>query len=64
MLYATCSVLKAENDQIIERFLEQNSDAGTNPLLVDWGIETSHGHQLLPGQINSDGFYYSLLRKH
>ena len=64
MLYATCSVLKSENDQVVARFLDHCEDAESRHLLVDWGAETEHGRQLLPGQFNTDGFYYALLCKH
>ncbi len=64
LLYATCSVFPQENNRIIERFLQQQSDARADTLEAAWGIATSTGaRQLLP-QINGhDGFFYARLYK-
>lgn len=62
-VYATCSVLKRENDQQIERFLQEQADALiVNPAL-EWGVAGSYGRQILPGEAQMDGFYYAVLRK-
>lgn len=63
LLYATCSVLRAENDAVIAHFLEQCPQAQPVTLQVDWGIATDHGRQLLPRQDSHDGFFYAVLRK-
>ena len=67
LLYATCSVLPAENHEQITRFLSNNTDAHLLPIIVQGNIETNTagrpGWQLLPGQLNRDGFYYALLQK-
>jgi len=63
LVYATCSVLKRENSQQIQKFLEQNSDASEETPALEWGISTSHGRQILPGEAQMDGFYYAVLRK-
>jgi 16S rRNA (cytosine967-C5)-methyltransferase len=64
LLYATCSVFKAENEQQIERFLKQVKDAEivASHLQKD---QSSHslGLQLFPTVYSNDGFYYALLRK-
>ncbi|NVK21701.1 MAG: 16S rRNA (cytosine(967)-C(5))-methyltransferase RsmB [Kangiellaceae bacterium] len=66
LLYATCSILSQENSQQIEGFLACHKDAK----LLDLPPaiqELSHnpiGCQLLPGQLQMDGFYYALLQKH
>ena len=62
-VYATCSVLKRENDQQIERFLEQHTDASIANPVVEWGVAGSCGRQVLPGEAQMDGFYYAVLRK-
>jgi len=64
LLYATCSVFKAENEQQIERFLAEQSDASEQPLSTAWGTAQLHGRQILTGESGMDGFYYALLRKH
>ena len=63
LLYATCSVLPAENTEVIARFLAANTDARELPLTGDWGLHGDHGRQLLPSAGGSDGFYYALLTK-
>jgi len=59
LLYATCSVFKAEN----EEFLRDTPDAEEIAILADWGEAREHGRQILPGQQGMDGFYYGLLQK-
>ncbi|MDQ1362588.1 MAG: rRNA (cytosine967-C5)-methyltransferase [Pseudomonadota bacterium] len=63
LLYATCSVLKIENEQQIAAFLAVTADASEHIITADWGIARPHGRQILPGDHNMDGFYYALLRK-
>lgn len=63
LLYATCSVLRQENEQVIAGFLAAHPDAGEQPLLASWGRSLSHGRQILPGEAGMDGFYYALLLK-
>jgi len=63
LLYITCSIFKKENDQMIFRFLGRQKDASVIRLDEKWGFETKFGRQILPGTNNSDGFYYSKLRK-
>lgn len=62
LLYATCSVLPAENSENIEWFLSEKSDAS----IIQLTHSTSHatiGLQLFPGDMSGDGFYYGLLQK-
>lgn len=63
LLYATCSVLKQENESQIEFFLSQHSDAEELPIEVEWGIKRPFGRQVLTGSQKMDGFYYARLRK-
>lgn len=63
LLYITCSILKAENEQQMQQFFATHTDAQEVPLNVDWGIVQTHGRQLLPKQGQGDGFYYCLIRK-
>ncbi|MGD2054147.1 MAG: 16S rRNA (cytosine(967)-C(5))-methyltransferase RsmB [Gammaproteobacteria bacterium] len=62
LLYVTCSVLKQENQQQIERLLSA-VDAEEIALEESWGIECRHGRQLFPGDLGGDGFYYARLKK-
>ena len=63
LLYVTCSVLRQENEQQVEQLLSDNSDA--REILIDenWGVSCQIGRQLLPGEDQADGFYYSKLAK-
>lgn len=63
MLYATCSVLPKENAAQIKAFLKRSEDASEIPIEADWGMAQIAGRQLLPGQHNTDGFYFALLEK-
>ena len=64
LLYATCLMLKQENEMQVEWFLSQQKTA--LELKADTTVEClkrKHGIQLLPGMTASDGFYYALLQK-
>jgi 16S rRNA (cytosine967-C5)-methyltransferase len=63
LLYATCSVLRAENEETIARFLREHAEAAEVSINADWGVAASHGRQILTGMINMDGFYYARLAK-
>ena len=64
LLYATCSIFKAENEHQVQRFLQRTQDAELEPLELSEAIDTGFGHQLLPGNIlNADGFFYAKIIK-
>jgi 16S rRNA (cytosine967-C5)-methyltransferase len=63
MLYATCSILKQENEQQIAVFLEEHPDAIELPIDAVWGFAGSHGRQIMTGESAMDGFYYARLAK-
>ena len=68
LLYATCSILKSENEQQIKRFLETNKDAKLEETIPENASDSmknrnSLGWQILPGELNMDGFYYAKLKK-
>ena len=46
MLYATCSILKQENEQQIEAFLATNTNAIEVPINADWGLVRRYGRQI------------------
>jgi 16S rRNA (cytosine967-C5)-methyltransferase len=57
LVYVTCSVLRAENQAVTTAFASRTPDAA----LAAWG---SPEHcQRLPGEANTDGFYYACLNK-
>jgi 16S rRNA (cytosine967-C5)-methyltransferase len=70
LLYVTCSVFHAENQEIIEKFLEKHTDARSidlsEPAIV-YGRNEAAAPELKDGQLlpddHHDGFYYALLAK-
>lgn len=62
LLYATCSILQAEGDEVIQAFLRGHGDARVQAIDADWGETTAHGRRIAPGG-HWDGFYYCLLGK-
>lgn len=63
LLYATCSIVRGENDTQIAAFLARTPGAVLEPLAARFGHDTGHGHQRLPGEDGMDGFFYARLRK-
>ncbi|MFA5960237.1 MAG: 16S rRNA (cytosine(967)-C(5))-methyltransferase RsmB [Tatlockia sp.] len=63
LLYATCSVLCQENEQQIAQFVAEHADCQALVEEVPWGVNTGHGWQILPGDGQGDGFFYSVLQK-
>lgn len=63
LLYATCSILRDENDRQIADFLARTPDARSLPLDARFGRAGGAGRQRLPGEDGMDGFFYALLRK-
>jgi len=65
LLYSTCTVLKAENEGIVEAFLENHSDFYTEPLeLPEVFPENKSGMlTLIPGEYDTDGFFICRLRR-
>lgn len=63
LLYATCSVLKAENEHQMTSFLHHTPTAKEIIIEADWGMTRPHGRQLFATEHGGDGFYYCLLEK-
>jgi len=61
LLYATCSVLAAENAGQVDAFLARTPGARALPLDARYGRARGPGRQRLPGEDGMDGFYYALL---
>ncbi|HEY0310621.1 MAG TPA: 16S rRNA (cytosine(967)-C(5))-methyltransferase, partial [Luteimonas sp.] len=63
LLYATCSILRRENDAQVAAFLTRTPDARLEPLDARFGHDTGHGRQRFPGEDGMDGFFYARLAK-
>lgn len=64
LLYATCSVLKQENEAQISAFLSTHKNAIELPINDDnWGNYANFGRQILTGESGMDGFYYARIAK-
>lgn len=61
LLYATCSLLKAENEEQIAAFLKKTGNARELAISAEWGEVRPQGRQLFTG--DTDGFYYARLIK-
>lgn len=64
LLYATCSVFKEENAQVIDRFCAQVSDARPEPLAAAGTVQLGPAVQTLPDPDGGDGLYYARLRRY
>lgn len=63
LVYATCSILLAENAHQVDAFLARTPDARAEPLDERFGRSSGVGRQRLPGEHAYDGFFYARLRK-
>ena len=65
LLYSTCTVLKRENEEVVEGFLKAHPEFGLEPLeLPDIFPKNETGMlTLIPGQYDTDGFFICRLRR-
>lgn len=63
LVYASCSVLAAENANQVAAFLDRQSGARAGALPGKWGRAAGAGRQIPPGEDGMDGFYYACLEK-
>lgn len=63
LVYATCSVMTAENEQQIANFVATHPDCTIIKEPWTWGHATTQGQQILPGEHDMDGFFYAVLFK-
>ncbi|WP_180160158.1 16S rRNA (cytosine(967)-C(5))-methyltransferase RsmB [Acinetobacter sp. YH12054] len=63
LLYITCSILKAENEQQMIEFFANHADAQEIKIEAEWGVEQIHGRQLFPKAGYGDGFFYCRIQK-
>ena len=65
LIYSTCTVLKRENEEIVQAFLRKHEDFTLEPLdLPAVFPENETGMlTLIPGEYDTDGFFISRLRR-
>lgn len=63
VLYATCSILKAENEAQVAAFLARTPTASAVELPAGFGRSAGAGRQRLPGEDGMDGFFYAVLMR-
>jgi 16S rRNA (cytosine967-C5)-methyltransferase len=63
LLYATCSVLPEENRERMRQFIDRHPDAGEVALQAPGRPIRVRELQILPGDRDMDGFFYTLLQK-
>jgi 16S rRNA (cytosine967-C5)-methyltransferase len=65
LLYSTCTVLKAENEDVVTAFLAKHEEFYTEPLdLPEVFPKNETGMlTLIPGEYDTDGFFICRLRR-
>ena len=63
LVYVTCSLLRAENEAVIESWLGAHKDAHVAAFDLPVGQRAVIGWQVLPGDGDLDGMYYAVIEK-
>ena len=65
LMYSTCTLVRGENEAVVEAFLKENSDFYLEPLpLPDCFPENKGGMlALVPGEYDTDGFFIARMRR-
>ena len=63
LLYATCSLLRAENEAVVTAWLAGNPDARILESDFPGGIDREVGRVIALGTSGMDGFFYALLER-
>lgn len=65
LIYSTCTVLKAENEDVVTAFLEKHKDYYLEPLDLPAVFPKNETGMLtlIPGEYDTDGFFISRLRR-
>ena len=61
LIYSTCTLSKAENDNVVDRFLAENNDFEADSFAVN--NQKFSTLTLMPHKNNSDGFFISVFRR-
>ncbi|WP_347300739.1 16S rRNA (cytosine(967)-C(5))-methyltransferase RsmB [Dolosigranulum savutiense] len=64
LVYATCTILKEENEAVIATFLKEHPNFQLSPIKVEHQVLVNEGMvTILPHQFESDGFFIAALEK-
>jgi len=63
MIYATCSLLREENERVVDGFLSAHAKARAVAVKLPVGHEAGPGRQILPGEGGLDGMFYAVIAK-
>ena len=63
LLYATCSLLRAENEAVVQAWLAGNPNARAVALDFPGGTDREVGRAIALGTSGMDGFFYALLER-
>ena len=62
LVYATCSILRQENEQQVAKFLETSPEFSTEPVANSFGVDGLN-LRLYPHLHQTDGFFGAVLRR-
>ena len=65
LLYSTCTLVRAENEGVVEQFLKENTDFYPEALDLPpvFPVNTDGMLALVPGEYDTDGFFIAKLRR-
>ncbi|MBQ3505006.1 MAG: 16S rRNA (cytosine(967)-C(5))-methyltransferase RsmB [Oscillospiraceae bacterium] len=65
LMYATCTILRRENEEIVRAFLEERKDFHTEPLELPavFPVNEDGMLTLIPGEYDTDGFFICRMRR-
>ena len=65
LLYSTCTLVQAENEDVVENFLRNHPDFTTEPLPLPANFPKNESGMLalVPGEYDTDGFFICRLRR-
>ena len=65
LMYSTCTLVRKENEGVVEKFLKENGDFATEPLALpeNFPENTTGMLTLVPGEYDTDGFFICRMRR-